>query len=125
MYKDGFAITAVVNFETLQEMFEALNYSRVTNNSLNISLEETSQAVFAKIKKIVAERDRKQVVVKSFDKWTSQDNTKYFGVYLYVSILSISLGLVLHTCSFGADEISVKLKNILALYDLLPSDYPG
>ena len=71
VYKDGFAITAVANSETLQEMFKSLNYSRVTYNSLNISLEETFQAVFAKIKKMVAERDRKQVVVVSFDKWTS------------------------------------------------------
>ena len=68
VYKDGFAITAVVNSETLHAMFKLLNYSRVTHNSLNISLEETYQAVFAKIKKFVAERDRKQVVVIYLDK---------------------------------------------------------
>ena len=39
VYGDGFAITAVVNTETLQEMFKSLNYNKVTYNSLNISLD--------------------------------------------------------------------------------------
>ena len=98
-----------------------MNFAKVTHHSVNVTLEAEYQYVFEKIKVLIAERDKKQVLGLSFDKWTSADGKKFIGVYLYAEGKNnICLGLVHYVGRCGAEEICSHLKDTLKLYGLVP-----
>ena len=105
VYEDNVPVNKVVTSSVLQSRYKRMNFAKVTHHSVNVTLEAEYQYVFEKIKVLIAERDKKQVLGLSFDKWTSADGKKFIGVYLYAERKNICLGLVHCVGRCGAEEI--------------------
>ena len=122
VYEDHIPLNTVVRSETLQYFYRCLGFAKVSYHSVSEVLDEDYHYLISKIKDKIEARDKKQILVMSFDKWTSTTNQKFLGVYLYVSGEKICLGLIHFVGYCGAEEISVLLKNRLAIFGLIPSD---
>ena len=102
-----------------------MNFDPVSNYSLNKSLDEEYQFLHHKVQAFISSRDAKQPPVISFDKWTSVDQKKFIGVYLYVQSKAIALGtvgIVPYEGFCGSAEIAVNIKNLLKAFNLIPLD---
>ena len=71
VYVDNFPITKVANSAQLKTMFEKLNYDKVTYQSLNCYLEELYHRAVSKMKSILAQRSKADLMSITFDKWTA------------------------------------------------------
>ena len=122
VYKDNIPITAVAKSEALQSMFRELGFGSVTYHSMNKALDEKYHCIVSKLKSIIESRNKEQLLTITFDKWTSQDGKKFIGIYLYVDLHDICLGLIPYKHFCGAEEIATYLRKQLALFGLTPSD---
>ena len=118
VYEDNIPVYKVVRSPTLQSFFKQLHFSKVTYCSVNNALEVNYQTAVQKIKDLIVTRDKRQMLSLSFDKWTSADNKKFIGVYLYVGGESVCLGLIYYTGFCGAEEILINLKKTLSRFGL-------
>ena len=116
VYKDNIPITAVAKSEALQSMFRELGFGSVTYHSMNKALDEKYHCIVSKLKSIIESRNKEQLLTITFDKWTSQDGKKFIGIYLYVDLHDICLGLIPYKHFCGAEEIATYLRKQLALF---------
>ena len=122
VYKEQIPLNTVTKSGALQHMFQTLNYGCVTYHSVNKTLNASYHSIIAKIKELIANRDKDQLLSISFDKWFSQDNKKYIRVYLYVENENVCLGLLNYTGFCGGEEIGRLLVKRLEIFGLTPSD---
>ena len=94
VYVDNFPITKVANSAQLKTMFEKLNYDKVTYQSLNCYLEELYHRAVSKMKSILAQRSKADLMSITFDKWTAIGDNKFIGVYVYHKVTKYCLGLI-------------------------------
>ena len=92
VFEDNIPINKIVSSQTHQMWFKRMNFDKVTHASLNETLEFNYHKVVYIIKEKVINRNPKQLLGLSFDKWNSTDNTKFLGVYLYLNGENICLG---------------------------------
>ena len=121
VFEDNIPINKIVSSQTHQMSFKRMNFDKVTHASLNKTLEFNYKVVQI-IKDKVKNRNSKQLLGLSFDKWTSTDNNKFLGVYLYLNGENICLGTLYFTGICGAEEVIVLLKTHLKLFDLHITD---
>ena len=105
-YEDRISVNRVTMSPILQKWFKRMNFDPVSPYSLNKSLDEEYHFLHHKVQAFISSRDAKQPPVISFDKWTSVDQEKFIGVYLYVQ----------------SKAIAVNIKNLLKAFNLIPSD---
>ena len=122
VYNDNIAISKVVKSDTLQFMYSQLKFDTVSYYSVNQALNDNYQTVVRAIKHLLNERDKNDLMCISFDKWTSADQKRYLGVYLYVASKSICLGMINYRGFCGGEETLAHLKHLLEIFDLVPND---
>ena len=122
VYKDQIPVNTVANSSALQHIFQSLNFGRVNYHTVNKALDDTYHRIVTHLKAIITNRDKDQMLARSFDKWTSQDGKKFIGVYLYVASHSLCLGIIPYQGFCGSEEIASHLRKRLAIFNLTPSD---
>ena len=122
VYEDRISVNRVTKSPILQKWFKRMNFDPVSTYSLNKSSDEEYHILHHKVRAFISSRDAKQPPVISFDKWTSVDQKRFIGVYLYVQSKAIALGIVPYKGFCGSEEIAVNIKNLLKAFNLIPSD---
>ena len=110
----------------VRNSFQTLNYGSGTYHSVNKALNASYHSIIAKIKELIANRDKDQLLYISFDEYisflSSQDNKKFTGACLYVQNENVCLGLLNYTGFCGGEEIGRLLVKRLEIFGLTPSD---
>ena len=122
VFEDRIPINRIVKSTFIQQLLKKSGYPAATTDGINEALETKYQELLSKIKGLIVKRPRNQIICISFDKWTSQTQKKYIGVYLYVNKMKICLGLINYRGFCGNEEICVHLKKLLNVFGLLPSE---
>ena len=122
VYVDNFPITKVANSAQLKTMFEKLNYDKVTYQSLNCYLEELYHRAVSKMKSILAQRSKADLMSITFDKWTAIGDNKFIGVYVYHKVTKYCLGLIHYEGVCRSSDIINHLGERLKIFGLELSD---
>ena len=111
VYSANIPITKLTRSEDFGEIFRDAGYARVNYDIINGELERQYHILVSRNKSDVAKRDPKEILVLSLDKWTSSDNKKFIGFYLYMNGLTNCLGLV-HVGFCGSEERIVHIRQL-------------
>ena len=116
VYVDNFPITKVANSAQLKTMFEKLNYDKVTYQSLNCYLEELYHRAVSKMKSILAQRSKADLMSITFDKWTAIGDNKFD--WAKVSEL-INLLKPLKECTMDLQDSKANVKTAVSILKFL------
>ena len=118
VYSANIPITKLTRSEDFAEIFRDVEYARVNYDILNGELEWQYHILVSRIESDMAKRDPKELLVLSLDKWTSSDNKKLIGFYLYLNGLTYCLGLVHYVGFCGSEKIIVHIRRLSKNFDL-------
>ena len=96
IYEDQIPIMTVAKSAAMQSMFASLNFAKISYCSINNALNEKYITLVENIKSIIEKRNKDQILTISFDKWSSQDNKNFIGVFLYIEEPAICKLCYLH-----------------------------
>ena len=122
VYEDNISFSKDVKSQALQNFYLKLGFEKVSYFSVNQALFDQYNLAVNSIKTFLNEQDKKDLLCTSFDKWTSADQKRFLGVYLYPGGKSICLGMVNFRGFCGGEETLAHLKHLLEVFDLCPSD---